>query len=161
MTTDLLFVIEGTKLPHRTELKFNDRIVDITKSQSFIRYAEEFDWGYCGSQPAQSALAIILEAGISFNDAAYLHEDFVKSIIAKIPRESDFRATVMVMIMSNKIITSHINIIEKPQTRMVDSNFKTLIPGLAPKCESEQGKPVVVQNYDWLRELINKDIDRN
>jgi hypothetical protein len=45
-----------------------------------------FAWGYAGSGPAQLALAILLEAGLSRDEAVALHHDFKREFIQGLPR---------------------------------------------------------------------------
>jgi len=48
-----------------------------------------FEWGYGGSGPAQLALAILLEAGLSDDEAVRLHQRFKFAFVAGWPRTFD------------------------------------------------------------------------
>jgi hypothetical protein len=51
-----------------------------------------FEWGYAGSGPAQTALAILLDLGLSDEEAAHLHQEFKFKVITTLnhdkPRQS-------------------------------------------------------------------------
>jgi hypothetical protein len=49
-----------------------------------------FCWGYSGSGPAQLALALLLHAGVSKEDALDLYQDFKARHISGLPNGKDF-----------------------------------------------------------------------
>jgi hypothetical protein len=53
-----------------------------------------FAWGYGGSGPSQLALAILLEAGISENEAVRLHQEFKREFIETQPQEDGWTLDV-------------------------------------------------------------------
>lgn len=53
-----------------------------------------FEWGYCGSGPAQTALAMLAHATRSKETACLLHQEFKFQVIAGIPREAAWEIAV-------------------------------------------------------------------
>lgn len=54
----------------------------ILRSQKVYDHSQEYNWGYSGSGPAQTALALLLEAGASDEEASLWHEEFKADKIA-------------------------------------------------------------------------------
>lgn len=64
------------------------------KSQAVYNHSPDgFNWGYGGSGPAQLALAILLEAGLSKFAAIELHQNFKWKVIAEFP-QTDFEIKI-------------------------------------------------------------------
>mgnify|MGYP001612653027 CR=1 FL=1 len=53
-----------------------------------------FAWGYAGSGPAQLALAILLVAGVSAQNAMALHQEFERQFIQGLPQRGDWHLEV-------------------------------------------------------------------
>lgn len=47
-----------------------------------------FEWGYGGSGPAQLALAILADIGLSTPRVRQLHQRFKRSVIERLPRDA-------------------------------------------------------------------------
>jgi hypothetical protein len=50
-------------------------------------HSQDFEWGYGGSGPADLALNILLECGVSEQDALDLHQEFKWTFISTMPFE--------------------------------------------------------------------------
>lgn len=169
MTTDIVFTTEGRILPFRTDVLVNDKILKIEDSQKFIKHSSEFAWGYCGSGPSQTALAILLAIGLPFNEVSYMYHDFKNECIAKIPMDSNFKASIFLMIEGSKIIKIHMKVVEFPEAREVEVKTQTPI-GQATDWNEGQEAPAtskpykfnsIDDSYSWLAEMIAKDIDKD
>jgi len=69
------------------EVYLDGKYLDPARSQRVWNHSPDgFNWGYCGSGPAQLALAIILE--LTGKSDGYQHFKF--KIIAGLPQEKDF-----------------------------------------------------------------------
>jgi hypothetical protein len=53
-----------------------------------------FAWGYGGSGPAQLALAVLLELGLSNEAAIHHHQEYKRRVIAHLPMNQDFAVEV-------------------------------------------------------------------
>jgi len=53
-----------------------------------------FAWGYGGSGPAQLALAVLLEAGLSDDEAAKYYQAFKFAHITRLPQRAGFTTTI-------------------------------------------------------------------
>ena len=61
-----------------------------TRSQGIRNHSPDgFAWGYCGSGPAQLALAILLEV-FPEDMAVEKYQDFKRDVLAKLRMEADF-----------------------------------------------------------------------
>jgi hypothetical protein len=68
-------------------VRVDGRVLDPARSQRVFNHSPDgFAWGYGGSGPAQLALAILLAAGLSENEAVRLHQDFKWAFIAPLER---------------------------------------------------------------------------
>lgn len=112
MKADLIFTIEGHILPYRRDLFVNGKLLDIEVSRKFINHSQEFAWGYMGSGPSQSALGVLLAAGINFADCAYIYHDFKEKVIARIFIDKQFKATVYLVIEGTTIVHCHFTVVE-------------------------------------------------
>jgi hypothetical protein len=52
------------------------RMIGIKESQKVFNHSEDYDWGYGGSGPSQTALAILLDYLPKPEEALKLHQDF-------------------------------------------------------------------------------------
>lgn len=52
-----------------------------------------FSWGFGGSGPAQLALALLLDVGLSDEEAIELHQQFKREVVAKWDIEGDWTTT--------------------------------------------------------------------
>lgn len=84
-------IIEATRtLSGRVEVTIDGRRLTPTRSLKVWNHSPDgFEVGYGGSGPAQLALAILLEAGLSDKRAVRLHQPFKWTFIAT--REAPFR----------------------------------------------------------------------
>lgn len=74
------------------EVLVDGKPLDPKKSQKVRNHSPDgFNWGYGGSGPAQLALAIILAAGFSAEEAQEVYQDFKWAYIARLPQAQDFR----------------------------------------------------------------------
>lgn len=60
-----------------------------------------FAWGYMGSGPAQLALALLLEAGLSEKEAVRLHQSFKKRFVAAWATDGDYVVDVQAWARDN------------------------------------------------------------
>lgn len=80
-----------------TEVRIDGKKLSPARSLKVFNHSPDgFAWGYSGSGPAQLALAILLEAGLSNEEACYLHHGFKNAFISSLKRDS-FSITVDVM----------------------------------------------------------------
>ncbi len=64
-------------------VRIDGRMISPERSLKVYNHSPDgFSWGYGGSGPAQLALAILLEAGLSDQQALHFHQDFKWSFIA-------------------------------------------------------------------------------
>lgn len=70
----------------------NGKILSLDASLKVVNHSPTgFCWGYCGSGPAQLALAIMLEHfGGDKQAALSMYQDFKFKVIAGLPMDSDF-----------------------------------------------------------------------
>lgn len=69
--------------------------LDPARSQEVWNHSPDgFSWGYGGSGPSQLALAILLEAGLSDEEATRLHQSFKWEFIAALPQHKDWTLDV-------------------------------------------------------------------
>ena len=61
---------------YSTTLRPKTRALDIKESQKHRNHSEGFDWGYGGSGPSQTAMAILLDYTGDPVEAERLHQDF-------------------------------------------------------------------------------------
>jgi hypothetical protein len=72
------------------DVRIDGRVLDPARSLLVFNHSPTgFAWGYGGSGPAQLALAILLEAGLSNDRAVRLHQHFKREHIERLP-QSDF-----------------------------------------------------------------------
>ena len=83
--------IEGRKEGHDYQLWCNGQHLDIAASQRVRNHSQGFCWGYLGSGPAQSALAICLHVFGDRSHAEALYQLFKEAYVATWPIESSFR----------------------------------------------------------------------
>lgn len=79
----------------------NDAEVFVDKSMELRKHANEFNWGYGGSGPAQFALAVCIEL-FGPDKAQELYQDFKFRIIAGL-QEKDFDVTINIKTEGNTI----------------------------------------------------------
>lgn len=83
--------IEGRYGNWYDEVRVDGKVLDPARSQRVMNHSPDgFAWGYGGSGPAQLALAILLEAGISALHAIRLHHRFKAQIIQALPQRNDW-----------------------------------------------------------------------
>lgn len=71
------------------DVHVDGRILTPTRSLKVWNHSPDgFSWGYSGSGPAQLALALLLEHGLSDEEAIEHHQRFKFDFIAPIKRES-------------------------------------------------------------------------
>ena len=68
----------------------NGAILTVEPSLQFFRHSKGFNWGYGGSGPAQLALAILLNAGVSPERAVRVHQAFKSEFL--VPLSDDLFA---------------------------------------------------------------------
>jgi len=69
------------------DVRVDGKVLDPGRSQKLFNHSPDgFAWGYAGSGPAQLALAILLEAGLSDEEAVRLHQQFKAAWIQSLPR---------------------------------------------------------------------------
>jgi len=79
--------IEGEYDDGNLVVRLDGRVLDPARSQKVWNHSPDgFAWGYGGSGPAQLALAILLAAGLSDDDAVRLHQPFKWAFIAPLPQ---------------------------------------------------------------------------
>lgn len=72
-------------------VRVNGRELEPGRSQRVWNHSPDgFNWGYYGSGPAQLALAILLDAGLSNAEAVTLHQKFKAHFLATQPAEGFF-----------------------------------------------------------------------
>lgn len=77
-------------------VSFDGKPLSPARSQRVQNYSPDgFAWGYHGSGPAQLALAILLEAGLSDKDAVKYHQEFKREFIAKQLQEFTLQVDVL------------------------------------------------------------------
>lgn len=59
-----------------------ERLDPVPSQRVFNHSPDGFSWGYGGSGPAQLALALLLHAGLSDEDAVLLHQEFKDQHVA-------------------------------------------------------------------------------
>jgi Family of unknown function (DUF6166) len=60
-----------------------DRLLSPTASQKVWNHSPDgFEWGYCGSGPAQLALALLMDAGLDDETACQCHQEFKRRVVA-------------------------------------------------------------------------------
>ena len=75
-------IVKGTRKQGRITVTVDGKFLDICPSQAVWYHSQEFNWGYSGSGPAQLAIAILLAAGASKEDARTYHQSFKEEVIA-------------------------------------------------------------------------------
>ena len=83
--------IEGRKKGHDYQLWCKDQHLDIAASRRVRNHSQGFYWGYLGSGPAQSALAICLHLFGDRSRAEVLYQFFNETYVATWPIERSFR----------------------------------------------------------------------
>ena len=74
---------------HGAVVTMNGRVLDPASSLKVWNHSPDgFQWGYEGSGPAQLALAILLRAGLSPEQAVQLHQQFKRTFIAGLHQRS-------------------------------------------------------------------------
>lgn len=62
--------------------------IDLKKSLKVVNHSPTgFQWGYQGSGPSQSALALLLEFGASKEEAVAWYQEFKRDKISTLPQE--------------------------------------------------------------------------
>lgn len=80
----------------------NGHYLDPIDSQKVYNHSPDgFNWGYCGSGPAQLALAIML-LYLGPRQAGIVYQDFKNEVIAKLPQGKDFEIEVDIEKWINK-----------------------------------------------------------
>ncbi len=73
------------------DVYLDDNYLSPNRSQKVYNHSPDgFNWGYCGSGPAQLALAICLEVFGSSEVALNSYRDLQINTIAKLPRGTNF-----------------------------------------------------------------------
>lgn len=86
------FSIRGTAKTRTVYL--NGTQLDPAKSLAFHNHSPDgFNWGYCGSGPAQLALSVLMEV-LPLEFAALLYVRFKDEIIANIPQDQNFEIDI-------------------------------------------------------------------
>ena len=69
------------------EVWLDDKLLTPEESQRYRNHSPDgFSWGYCGSGPAQLALAIMLE----INSKAFGYQEFKWKELAQLDQDEDF-----------------------------------------------------------------------
>lgn len=72
------------------EVTIDGKPLDPSRSQKIWNHSPDgFNWGYGGSGPAQLALALLLQTGLSDHDVIHMYQLFKQDVISKLP-QSDF-----------------------------------------------------------------------
>ncbi len=70
-------------------VRIDGRVLSPARSLKVFNHSPDgFAWGYHGSGPAQLALAILLEAGLSNEEAIRLHQRFKAAYLAPLQRDA-------------------------------------------------------------------------
>jgi hypothetical protein len=89
----------GTATGHRWTVTLNGRALNPRRSQLVLNHSPDgFAWGYGGSGPAQLALAILLEAGVSDDRAVRLHQRFKAAFVTKWVQDFEVEVDVVAWI---------------------------------------------------------------
>lgn len=76
------------------EVKINGKLLDPTISQKILNHSPDgFNWGYCGSGPAQLAFAILLEL-YDEKIAKKYYQEFKNQVISKLALNLPFRLSI-------------------------------------------------------------------
>lgn len=103
LPTDLL--IDGDA--ENNEVHIDGKFLSPKRSQSIRNHSPDgFNWGYCGSGPAQLALAICLNF-MAEKDASAIYQHFKFSVVAGWPQGKDFEIKLNFKEAIGKIITEH------------------------------------------------------
>jgi hypothetical protein len=93
-------VYEGVRHPDQphaageTIVMVNGQMLSPKASQKLYNHSPTgFSWGYCGSGPAQLALAILLDYYGNPATALRLYQKFKSAIIARFPQEKGWQLT--------------------------------------------------------------------
>lgn len=71
----------------------NGQVLSIAPSQKVWNHSEGFSWGYSGSGPAQTALAILLDYYGDRDYAVRMHQHFKGRVVAAWPQEHGWKIT--------------------------------------------------------------------
>lgn len=83
--------IEGRYDSTGAEVLVDGALLDPKESQQVRNHSPDgFNWGYGGSGPAQLALALMLAAGLSAEEAQQVYQDFKWEYIGRLPQAEDF-----------------------------------------------------------------------
>ena len=84
-----IIIVQGDRVTSKVML--NGKLLNPVASQQVYNHSPDgFNWGYCGSGPAQLALAILLETLAIPAWAVKYHQEFKSSVISKLPMDKDF-----------------------------------------------------------------------
>ncbi len=75
------------------EVTVGGEFLNVKPTQKVWNHANEFNWGYGGSGPAQLSLAILLKY-LNKEDAVSLHQDFKFKVVAGWPGGKDFEVNL-------------------------------------------------------------------
>lgn len=89
-------IVGSRTVAGRAVVTIDGQPLDPTRSQHVCNHSPDgFDWGYSGSGPAQLALAVLLAAGLSDDEAVRHHQTFKSTFIAALPRTFAFDIDVL------------------------------------------------------------------
>lgn len=74
-------IVRGIRKQGRVTVTIDGQFLDICPSQAVRHHSQEFNWSYSGSGPAQLALAILLAAGATKEDAFTYYQTFKSEVI--------------------------------------------------------------------------------
>lgn len=73
------------------EVRVDGKVLDPARSLKVRNHSPDgFAWGYGGSGPAQLALAVLLEAGMTDRQAETLYQAFKAGYIQRLPSQGPF-----------------------------------------------------------------------
>jgi len=83
--------IAGTYTNWYSTVTIDGRTITPDRSQEVFDHSPDgFSWGFGGSGPAQLALAILLEAGVTTERAVQLHQRFKAEFLAPLDPDGPF-----------------------------------------------------------------------
>ncbi len=81
-------IIRGIRKQGRITVTIDGQSLDVYPSQQVRHHSQEFNWSYSGSGPAQLALAILLAAGATKENAITYHQAFKSEVIAGLKEDA-------------------------------------------------------------------------
>lgn len=98
--------IEGVQYPHHNDVFVNGVRLDPAISQKVFNHSPDgFSWGYQGSGPAQTALAICLHLLGDDNAALEVYQAFKRQYVAKWTMDEDFAEDIDFVAFINRALS--------------------------------------------------------